>query len=138
MYKTIAKTNYLQSQSFSVENKTLKAEVFAIYQQLKTAQLKFKGITDYYTAKEHNIRQQLYHTERMLAQYKELESEAQDSLHKMRVKFERERREWTAVREQMSVVLKSLQSQVQVNQDRANKAQVSWVLLYLIHYFLVS
>lgn len=84
-----------------------------------------KGITDYFHSKEDNLQRKLIVSESKLQQFELLNSEALEKQLTLKEQIEREQKDCKDSKQQLHAVIKSLQNQVQVNTDRADKAMVS-------------
>ena len=120
IFHCTAENNALKQQAV-----LLKAEVLELSEQLTTVELKSKGLKEYLTSRGDVLQNRLFESERRVMENKQLKAEAENRLVRAEERHREEREEWMARKEQMEEVIKSLNSQVEVNLDRAKAALVS-------------
>ncbi len=125
-----------ENDTLKLEYSRVEAELIEARDELTRTRLNYKGVTDYLASKEDTLRRELYNRETQLKELEKLEEEAKERLQKRTEEFEQEREEWAVTNHGLEELLKSMDSQVHISQDKAQRALVSlnpYMLLYMAH-----
>ncbi len=128
LYAIIITEHYLDENNIlRQENAEAKAKITEAHEEFTKTQLNYKGVIEYLSSKEDTLRRELYNREAQVKEIEKLKAEAREKLQRRNEEFKKEKEEWAVTRNGLEELLKSLNSQVHINQDRAQRALVGLI-----------
>ena len=129
-------TNSVRPFVFAADNEVLREQLSQVEtkerstaQELRELQIKMRGVTEYFQEKESGLHRKIELGEINQEKFKSLESEAQEKAAASEMEREREKDELKELRKQMSDIEKSFISQLKSNEERAEDALVSEIIM---------
>ncbi len=136
MYVLYTCTNSVRPFAFAADNEALREQLSQVEtkerstaQELRELQIKMRGVTEYFQEKESGLHRKIELGEINQEKFKSLESEAQEKAAASEMEREREKEELKELRKQMSDIEKSFISQLKSNEERAEDALVSEIIM---------